>query len=100
MELKILAGSDAQCMVGVGIGKLIGHQILLGGQAAAGKLGAHHERPDTVQPLLFALAAHIAVVLLVAAVEFEDLVRIFGDVRLAVSKFLQELAFQAVALLL
>ena len=70
---------------------------LLGADAAAGHLAADHEAPGLVLAFLRALRAQVAVVLLVAAVELEQDVRVLGNVaERGVRELFGDLAAEAV----
>ena len=73
--------------------------VLLGGDASARHLAADHEGPVFIQFSLGALGAHVTVVLLVAAVEFEqDIGVIWHMGQGCVSELLDEQATKAVGL--
>ena len=79
MQLESLARGEAQRAVGVAPGNLIERQPLLWRTDAAGQAGADHETVGRLQLLQAALLAQVAVVLLVAAVQLEELCVVFAQ---------------------
>ena len=73
MELERLARGDAQGAVGETAGELVVHQVLRGGDDAPGLTRAHHDG------VFFARLALIAVVLLVDAVELDELLVVAAE---------------------
>ncbi|MEY3853945.1 MAG: hypothetical protein RI910_2925 [Verrucomicrobiota bacterium] len=73
MELEGLAGSDAEGAVGEATGELVVDDVLGGWDDAAGLARAHHDG------VLFARFALVAVILLVDAVELDELLVIPGE---------------------
>jgi len=67
VELERLARGDAQRAVGEAAGELIVHEVLRGGDDAAGLARAHHDG------VFLARLALVAVILLVDAVELDEL---------------------------
>jgi len=98
VELEILPGGDPDGVVAIGRRQIIGQQILLGSQTAARELGAYHELPGAIQSLLLALAARVAVILLVGAMELQQLVCALGDIGGAeIGQLVEQEATQAIA---
>ena len=79
VKLEGLARGQAQRPVGVGLGDVVERQPLLRADKSAGNAQADHEAVGLLQLLLVALAAHVAVVLHVGAVELDELGVVFGD---------------------
>ena len=78
MQLKGLARGQAQAAVGVLIGQGIQRQPLRGRAHTAGQARADHETVGRLKLLLTALIAHIAIVLLIAAVKLDQHLIVFG----------------------
>src|SRR5439155_20165679 len=81
VQLEALTGGGAQRVVRVPTRYLVEGQVLVGGENPARDLGADHHDPLFVPTLLAGAGAQIAVILLVDAMEFEDLVLVLGEVR-------------------
>jgi hypothetical protein len=79
VELERLAGGEPQRVVRIGAGDGVKLQPLLRCRHAARQADADHEAVGLLQHLLGALAAHVAVVLQVGAVELGELAVILGD---------------------
>eukprot|EP00413_Alexandrium_margalefii_P019624 CAMPEP_0204528176 /NCGR_PEP_ID=MMETSP0661-20131031/9382_1 /ASSEMBLY_ACC=CAM_ASM_000606 /TAXON_ID=109239 /ORGANISM="Alexandrium margalefi, Strain AMGDE01CS-322" /LENGTH=554 /DNA_ID=CAMNT_0051534137 /DNA_START=286 /DNA_END=1947 /DNA_ORIENTATION=+ len=73
VKLPSLAGRDLQRSVGVTAGDVVHGQPLLGGAIAAGQAHADHEAERVLDAEFLALLADVAVVLLVAAMELDEL---------------------------
>ena len=86
MHLKGLAGGGPQGAIAEPIGQFIDGQIQLGGDAAAGAAQPQHHLPV----LVLALLAIVAVVLLITAVELEDLNGVFAEVGPLVGQFAEQ----------
>src|SRR5690606_32843412 len=74
--------------VPVPVGDLVVQQVLLSRQDSAGKLAANHEHVRRLEPRLLPLSALIPVLLLVGAVELQDLFRILGEVGGGIVRYL------------
>ena len=77
MQLDALPGRDAQGSVRVFAGEIVQIQVLSRGQATAGDADTHHELVLLLQPMLFAAGRGVSIVLLVCAVELEQLIVLF-----------------------
>jgi hypothetical protein len=69
--LDALPGGDAQGAAGHRVAQRVHGKVLLWGQDPAGDAHPHHADVIDVEPLALSLGAHVAVVLLVDAVEPE-----------------------------
>ena len=74
VKLEALPGGDAQRVVGVARGQVVASQVLGRGEHAAGNPAAHHE------DVLLARLAQVPVVLLIDAVELQELRVILHEV--------------------
>ena len=74
VKLEALPGGDPQAAIGVSTGQRIHGQVLVGGQPSSGNLHADHALILFLEPALLALRRRVPVVLLVGAVEFQNLV--------------------------
>ena len=79
MELEGLPRGEPQRAVGVVVGDAVQRQPLRRRHEAAGQAHADHEAEGLLQLLLGALAAHVAVVLQIGAVELRELLVVLGD---------------------
>src|SRR6266852_8642899 len=70
---QILTGSDAHSAVAKARGDLVVYQVLLRGHASTRHFGPQHEHVGLSLTLALALLTRVAVLLLVHAVELEDL---------------------------
>ena len=100
VQLDALPAGEAQRAVGVLAGEVVHAEVLLGGEPAAGDLAADHEDVVLAQPLAAPGLAGVAVLLLVAAVELDQvLVRVVELVG-AGGQFLGDRAAQPAAVFL
>ena len=83
MELKGLTGGGPHRAVAIGVRQAVERQIQLGRNTSAGAAQTQHHSPV----LLLAFLSMVAVVLLVAAVKFEDLHGLVGEERQLVLQF-------------
>jgi hypothetical protein len=77
MQLDALPGRDAQGSVRVFAGEIVQIQVLSSGQATAGDPDTHHELVLLLQALLLTAGCGVSIVLLVCAVELEQLIVLF-----------------------
>ena len=80
MKLNPLARRETKGAVGISAGQLVHGEILLGGEPAAGNFATHHEHVVLAHAVLLAVLAGVAILLLVGAVEFEQLLVGFAKV--------------------
>ena len=73
MELETLPGGDPERAVAEPVGQVVEREILLRGHRAGRNGDAHHELPGLLPAFGLAPPARVAVVLLVGAVELEQL---------------------------
>ena len=93
VHLEGLTGGDPQAAVAEAVRQLIHGQKQAGGDASGWAAQAQHHLPLLVTTLL----AFVSVVLLIAAVELEDLQCIFTEVRLVIGQLRQQRFFEEVA---
>ena len=79
VDLDALAGGQPQRAVAVGVGQAVELAVQLGVDVAAGQAQAEHEREGELVAGLSPFDALVAIVLLVAAVELQQLVAGVGD---------------------
>ena len=79
MKLNALPGREAQGAVAVLVRDGIDGEILSRGHASAGNLAADHEHEVLADALLLAVLAGVAVFLLIAAVELEELLVVLTE---------------------
>ena len=94
MELDALPAGEAQGAVGVGVGQLVQGQVLLRRHAAAGDLAADHEHVMLAQSLSAAGLAGVAVLLLIGAVELQQLLVLLAEMIAVLVQFLGDRAAQ------
>ena len=93
MHLEGLPGCGPQGAVPQPIGEVIQGEKQPCGDATTGAAQAQHHLPGLVLPLL----AFVAIVLLVTAVELEDLQGVFAEIGQFIPKFAQQRLPQVVA---
>ena len=93
VHLEGLPGGRPQGAVPQPVGELVEGEKQLGRNAATGAAQPQHHLPGLVFPLL----AFIAVVLLIAAVELEDLQSVFAEIGQIIRQFAQQRLPQVVA---
>jgi hypothetical protein len=91
---------DTQRVVGIARGEVVEAQVLVGCQVAARQLGPRHHDPLFAASGLARQRALVAVVLLVDAVELEQLVFVVGEARHVARERCPDGAAQMVALYL
>jgi hypothetical protein len=81
VELAALAGGEAQGAGGVAVGQVVEGEVLVRGDFAAGDLAADHEHVVLADALLGPPLAGVAVLLLVGAVELQQILAGVGQAR-------------------
>ena len=96
MHLKRLTGGGPQRSVAESVGQFIHRQEQASGDAAPRAAQAQHHLPGFVFPLL----AFIAIILLIAAVELQQLQSVFAEVGELIAEFVQQWLLEKVAITL
>ena len=80
MELEALARRQPQGVVCVALRDVVEGEVLVRGESAAGDLGADHHDPFLAAALLSGGSAGVPVLLLIDAMELQELVLVLGEV--------------------
>src|SRR5271166_906661 len=100
VKLDALPGCDPERPIGVTIGERVEGEILLRSEPPARNADAHHELPDLVLAALLTLGGAVAVVALVDAVEFEELIALVVERHSGFGEVARDVTPQLPALLL